>query len=86
MDDCETCGLKKENCVCTPESAFPNEKSGGITIRDYLAAKAMSGFLSDVKTLSVIHIKSNLKGLTPAEAVSKASYKIADAMIAERDR
>lgn len=63
--------------------AFPNSKQvgqaliiteGGMTLRDYFAAKAMQGLLAD----------SNVIGST--ENVSTAAYKMADAMLAERNK
>ena len=62
--------------------AFPNSRhvgeltvvDGGMTLRDYFAAKAMQGLLAD----------SNVIGST--ENVSTAAYKMADAMLAERNK
>lgn len=47
---------------------------GGMTLRDYFAAKAMQGLLAD----------SNVTG--DVESVSIASYKMANAMITERNK
>ena len=62
--------------------AFPNSRhvgeltvvDGGMTLRDYFAAKAMQGLLAD----------SNVIGST--KNVSTAAYKMADAMLAERNK
>jgi len=55
------------------EYAFPvYEVTGGMTLRDYFAAKAMQGLLSsDVNA--------------PLETFAKQSYKVADAMMKARD-
>jgi len=58
----------------------------GMTLRDYFAAKAMSGFLSDMRTLGTIIEQGDLKSMSPAESVSKTAYAIADAMLKERDK
>lgn len=53
------------------------ETAQGVTVRDYFAAKAMLGFLLRDNT------GISLEEIIPA--ISKASYKFADAMIEERD-
>ena len=66
-------------------SAFPlplgdeqiNERSAGMSLRDYFAAKAMQGF-----SASPSMIDSN--DLRAIEYVAAASYAMADAMLAER--
>lgn len=64
------------------EPAFPvgaNEYGGhgtcyGITVRDYLAAKAMQGICAHVDTW----------GLSSNTKIAAASYELADAMLAAR--
>ena len=61
--------------------AFPFEPSGsepqwGMTLRDYFAAKAMQGMLSD--------LPKTLYGLDWMANTSKAAYELADAMLAAR--
>ena len=67
----------------TSEPAFPTQESRypdrppatlGMTLRDYFAAKAMQGYLSD----------STFSGTV--EELSKASYQAADAMMEERNK
>jgi len=55
------------------EYVFPvYEVTGGMTLRDYFAAKAMQGLLSsDVNA--------------PLETFAKQSYKVADAMMKARE-
>jgi hypothetical protein len=50
------------------------EMHGGMTLRDYFAAKAMQGMMAD-------HTRDN----SPAE-ISEWAYKIADAMLKERSK
>ena len=61
------------------EPAFPtvmlDKPEGGMTLRDYFAAKAMQGILSGY-THGVI---------PPTESLAPASYKIADTMMEVRD-
>ena len=62
------------------EPAFPcvdhhGHKLTGMTLRDYFAAKAMQGILSGYTHGSI----------PPTESLTPASYKIADAMLKERE-
>jgi hypothetical protein len=50
----------------------------GISIRDYFAAKALQGILSDVP--------ESMYGLDWKEKIVSTSYEIADAMLAEREK
>ena len=59
--------------------AFPSESEGmldneGMTLRDYFAAKAMQGLLS-------LHNRDYY-----ADDIACKTYKIADAMLLERDK
>jgi hypothetical protein len=53
----------------------PNAPEAGMTLRDYFAAKALQGLISQSKGMAV--------GSDPAFGASYA-YQMADAMIAER--
>ena len=54
------------------EQVFPNEYSNGVTLRDFFAAKAMQGLLSDgVGSLS-------------DDELADWAYKLADAMMKAR--
>ena len=67
--------------------AFPRDsalQSTGMTLRDYFAAKAMQGILSDRSTVSAFDEASAREFVQPACLVATASYAIADAMLAER--
>ncbi len=48
--------------------------SGGMTLRDYFAAKAMQGIIANATCLGV------------AKEVADDAYIVADAMLAERDK
>ena len=52
--------------------------SSSITVRDYIAVEAMNGML--------VNAGRNQFALNKPEEITKAAYKIADAMIAERDK
>lgn len=78
-----------------PESAFPqiqtqqpNENKGesfevysegGMTLRDYFAAKAMQGFCSLTED-------GSSEPMMGAADTAKAAYNYADAMLAEREK
>ena len=55
--------------------AFPSDKSFGMTLRDYFAAKAMQGMLSACTGWSEAGI----------ERLAKCSYMTADAMLKRRE-
>ena len=56
--------------------AFPSDKSFGMTLRDYFAAKAMQGFMASADAALIGTI--NLPNL------AYNSYAIADSMLAQR--
>ena len=53
--------------------AFPDEYNEGMTLRDYFAAKAMQGFISDEEFES-------------PEWCAEFSYRMADAMLEARSK
>lgn len=55
----------------------------GITLRDYFAAKAMQGLLSNTEWM---HIHKGNKFLMHDETIADTSYSIADAMLKEREK
>lgn len=67
----------------TGGQAFPTPENwqlgGGMTLRDYFAAKALSGMLAD-PAVGTSH-KSPQEG---AAALANVCYMLADAMLAER--
>ena len=56
----------------------------GMTLRDYFAAKAMQGILSDIKTLSEVMIKQGVPLNNRPEILAATSFSMADAMIKAR--
>lgn len=54
----------------------------GMTLRDYFAAKAMNGLMSSYSCASSLY--SEIR--TNAENIAKVSYKLADAMLKEREK
>lgn len=50
------------------------KSAGGMTLRDYFAGQALAGFLADSKVVD-----------TPSE-MARGAYKMADAMLAEREK
>jgi len=53
--------------------------SGGMTIRDYFAAKAMQAILSDLQ-----HQKVDDRKITDQHILAKGAYAVADAMLQAR--
>lgn len=58
--------------------------TGGMTLRDYFAAHALSLFCEEPLLTSFRELGEK-RGLTLPQAVAKAAYNYADAMLAERD-
>ena len=73
-------------------SAFPQGKGagyvwvseGGMTLRDYFAAKAMQGIISLGSNYA--YTKEDMDSGTPSDAIARYSYQVADAMLKERNR
>tara|TARA_R110000824_G_scaffold24841_4_gene87022 strand:+ start:724 stop:942 length:219 start_codon:yes stop_codon:yes gene_type:complete len=60
----------------TQETQYPDRIAAttGMSLRDYFAAKAMQGYLSDTALSGTV------------EQLAKASYQAADAMMEERNK
>ena len=58
--------------------AFPNHRSGGMDLRDWLAGMALQGYLA---AFSGEHVS-----LPSPETTATAAYKYADEMMKARDR
>ena len=54
-------------------------ETDGMTMRDYFAAKAMQGFIRGAKGMFGDVIDTD-------ENIAKSAYKMADAMLAEREK
>lgn len=75
MDKIERMGPVNIPCVVTPlDQAMP--------LRDYFAAKAMAGCLA----YSYVGPNGNWQENATPEGVAEYAYKLADAMLAERDK
>jgi hypothetical protein len=68
--------------------AFPTSNGGspddGMTLRDYFAAKAMQGMLSNFDWMQ--HAAAQFSNIQGEELVPQMAYEIADAMLAARSR
>jgi hypothetical protein len=60
-------------------AAFPGATHNGMSLRDYYAGKAMQGLLASMPPNT--HVSDGL-----ADLMSVAAFRVADKMIAERDR
>lgn len=56
----------------------------GMTLRDYMAAKAMQGIKSNPELCRVCAEAAERMGVTQADAVAQMAYQDADAMLAAR--
>lgn len=66
--------MSKDNVWAFPKGQSDYSENRGMTLRDYFAAKAMQGLLSSPSDPASF------------EAVGVFAYKVADAMIAERNK
>lgn len=64
----------------------PSHLSSGITLRDYFAAAALTGLLSDNATCQQISQQATKRGIDNDEATSITAYEYADAMLAARNK
>lgn len=60
--------------------AFPAWDRGGMSLRDYFAGQALPGLVTCEP------VADEADSDAPARQVAKDAYRIADAMLAERDR
>ncbi len=58
----------------------------GMTIRDYFAAKAMQGFISNNNALSGIKSAASANKSKIAPWIADMAYEMADAMIEQRNK
>ena len=61
--------------------AFPAHGSQGMTLRDWLAGQALAGWLASYTDNEMQHPAA---GETSARLTAQLSYRMADAMLAER--
>lgn len=62
------------------------ETTGGMTLREYFAAKAMAAIISNTDTLDRLASAAKQRGMPSDAAISEASFEFADAMLAERSK
>jgi hypothetical protein len=75
---------KLKNPIAFPQDANTClDEFRGMTLRDYFASKAMQGQLSDLETIRAM--AQDAKGPFN-EYLAKESYKIADAMLNQREK
>lgn len=67
-------------------SAVDVVDSSGMTLRDYFAAKAMQGALSNLDVFDAITRVGRTDGAERVEAMALFAYDMADAMLAERSK
>jgi hypothetical protein len=75
-EDEDTSGWRKKQIMDKIEQAFPNPHRtdmGGMSLRDYFAAKALQGMMVDVYIPDYDHI-------------AKTAYAMADAMLKAREK
>lgn len=61
--------------------------ASGMTTRDYFAAQALGGLLSDIRNIDSLTGESrSTDGAGQRAYIVKAAYVFADAMLAERDK
>jgi len=70
--------------------AFPtyyyHQEQGGMDLRDYFAAKAMQGQISNSDIVKSHIDIANEECVIPAQILAKQSYEIADAMMKAREQ
>lgn len=58
----------------------------GMSLRDYFAAKAVNGLMSNEEAIQRFRSMSMTEGFESATLMATAAYQIADAMLAERTK
>lgn len=62
----------------------PHYTNQGMTLRDYLAAKAMQGLLSNPEAIGIMNAESTDKDEYACDTTARLAYEYADAMLKER--
>ena len=79
-----TSGWRKKQIMDKIEQAFPNPHRtdmGGMSLRDYFAAKAMQTYLADKELIDMfVYMNADVK-----EQVARTAYQMADAMLKARE-
>ena len=80
---------KPNNPPAFPTTTFAQKTEGGMTLRDYMAAKAMQGYISARGWHPDFTYPADFNfdaGKRAADAVAVASYQYADAMLKAREQ
>ena len=75
--------LKPSNPRAFPQEYQDGDYQAGMTLRDYFAAKAMQGFIAN--TLAMQAISDNFPN-EGDEYIAQESYRMADAMLKQREQ
>jgi len=83
-EDEDTSGWRKKQIMDKIEQAFPNPHRtdmGGMSLRDYFAAKAMQTYLADKELIDMfVYMNADVK-----EQVALTAYQMADMMLKARE-
>lgn len=61
-----------------------NPDQEGMDLRDYFAAAAITGVLSNPSMIEGLRSRASRGGMTPAERLSEFAFEMADAMLVQR--
>jgi hypothetical protein len=67
-------------------SAFPDFKQTGISARDYFAAAALQGMMSNPIYMASVTKEATTQGLDKVDGVVRTCYGFADAMLEGRSQ
>ena len=62
------------------------EMASDATLRDFFAGKAIAGLTANMEMLQAFKIIAKSEGCNTQDAVAKAAYDFADAMLAARNK
>jgi len=75
---------KTSNPQAFPMSTIDGFSQDGMTLRDYFANSAMQAMTTSPELMEVVSEKS-IKDATAFDAIARQSYKLADAMLKQRE-
>lgn len=76
--------MSKDNVWAFPKGQSDYSENRGMTLRDYFAAKALSGILADRANIDRFDAIGSKELVEPAALMATAAYQMADAMLKER--
>lgn len=71
-----------ENDPAFPVQSYADHEFTGMSLRDYFAAAAASGYTSNQEWMK--NVRFNRPDIDTCDAIAQASYEVADAMLAAR--